>query len=412
MQIAVQNFSRKNLIFLAMAFMVAGLFLSNGWLSVATILFVTAAVLNKEFFLQAKRAFSTPLLLGIMLLFLIPLLSGFWSHDKTEWLDLLRVKLPLLLFPLAFAGKWQLSMQQWKFIAILLLFAIVAATLYSFIQYLLDFAVVNKGYLSAKTLTTPFKNDHLRFSVLISICILLCFWLIENGEKATKTIAAFIALWLAIFLHIIAVRTGLLSFYIILLLYIVRILFVRKMKLFGPVLIIMLLLPILAYAFFPTFQNRIKYLVYDHSFINTGNYLPGSNDGSRVLSFKAGWEIIKDNPWGVGAGDIKNESKEWYHKNVPGMLDNDQLYPSSEWLMHGTIAGWIGVLVFTIIILFPFFVRNMPHLFYWRCLHLIIIISLLFDTGLGMQMGVFLYGFFVLAFWKWSKERAPMADGL
>lgn len=410
MQIGVQNFSRKNIIFVAMALMTAGLFISNGTLSVSTILFTSACLFTKDIFRNAARAFKTPSLLAIMLLFFIPLISGLWSEDHSEWMDILRVKLPLLLFPLAFAGRWQLSIQQWKFIAILLLFLLAITTIISFVQYAINFSVVHSGYLRAKVMDTAFKNDHLRFSLLVSICILLCFWLIEHGYKAVRVVAAVIAFWLAIFLHILAVRTGLLCFYAILVVFFFRILFLKKTGFLLPLLGLMLLLPILAYSFLPTFQNRIKYLLYDHSFIDTGNYLPGSNDGNRVLSLNAGWHILKENPGGVGAGDIKPEADQWYFENVPGMLDSDKLYPSSEWLMHGAMAGWAGVILFTVIMLLPFFIRQIAHGFYWRTLHLIIILSLLFDTGLGMQIGVFLYSFFVLCFWKWTRDRETLAD--
>ena len=115
-------------------------------------------------------------------------------------------------------------------------------------------------------------------------------------------------------------------------------------------------------------------------------------------------------PGGVGAGDIKAEADQWYFENVPGMLDSDKLYPSSEWLMHGAMAGWAGVILFTVIMLLPFFIRQIAHGLYWRTLHLVIILSLLFDTGLGMQIGVFLYSFFVLCFWKWARDRETLAD--
>jgi hypothetical protein len=51
-------------------------------------------------------------------------------------------------------------------------------------------------------------------------------------------------------------------------------------------------------AALPTFQNRIKYFMYDHSFIRSGAYLPGGNDGNRVLSYRAGWHLLKTQPAG------------------------------------------------------------------------------------------------------------------
>ena len=40
----------------------------------------------------------------------------------------------------------------------------------------------------------------------------------------------------------------------------------------------------------------------------------------------------------------------------------------------------------------------------------VLLLGLAIDTGLGVQYGVFLYAFFVLAYWKWLHDKPAMAD--
>jgi hypothetical protein len=83
------------------------------------------------------------------------------------------------------------------------------------------------------------------------------------------------------------------------------------------------------------------------------------------------------------------------------MLESDKLYPSSEWLIYGAAAGWLGVLVFTGVMLAPLFIKTKTNHFFWISLNSILALSFLFDIGLEVQFGVFLYAFVVLWWWKW-----------
>jgi hypothetical protein len=166
-----------------------------------------------------------------------------------------------------------------------------------------------------------------------------------------------------------------------------------------------IVLPVLAWLLLPTFQNRLRYFVYDYSYIKSSTYLPGANDGGRVLSLKGGWSILQNNPLGVGCGDVYDETNKWYTQNVPAILPSDRLYPSSEWLLYGGAAGWPGFLLFSLVMIIPLFYRSMQNLFFWIALNSTAAFSFMFDIGLEVQYGVFLYSFIVLWWWKWFKKE-------
>ncbi len=399
---------RKSLLFFTVVAMMGALFLSRAVLSISMGLFVVLSFCHKDAGKQLKSFFSTPLLWSMSLLFFMPLVSGLWSEDKQEWLSVLRLKIPLFVLPLAFAGPLRFSSKKWDLLAYIFIAFTTAGSIWSLFHYAGNIESINESYLKAKSIATLLGNDHVRYSWLVSIVILLTAWMVWKNRK--QRLVAFLLIlvlcWLIIFLHLLAARTGLFSFYIMLLVAGCWLLIKRTRRWQGATLLLSVLaLPFLAWLLFPSFQNRLKYISYDYSYFKDLKYLPGGNDVARVISIRAGWNILKEHPLtGTGAGDIYNKTKEWDRVKYPEILDTDMLYPSSEWLIYGLTCGWIGVLVFTIVILIPFFNKRKPWLV-WVLLNLTAAFSFLFDMGLEVQYGVFVYAFIVLWWWKWFKEE-------
>lgn len=399
--------SRQRFVFGIICALVVAPFISRVTLSVALLLFLALTLLHRDIISQLRNFFKTPWLAGMSLLFLLPFVSGLWSSDKKEWLDLVRVKLPLLLLPIAFAGRWQLTSKQWRFVALLFIGVMIAGTAWSFEKYWLDKNAVAESYLRAKVFLTPLQNDHVRFSWLVAIAALACVYFIEREARWLRILLLVVLIWFVLYLHLLAARTGLFSFYLLLLFYVVWNFFHQKNKtLLVSIAMLLVAVPVIAWFALPTFQNRIKYFTYDYSFIRSGGYLPGGNDGARVLSYRAGWHLLQSHPFGTGAGDVYNETLDWYSRHVPNMAPTDKLYPSSEWLLYGGSTGWVGVVVFTIVMVLPFFYPPPRNRFYWYGLCATAALSFLFDIGLEVQYGVFLYAFLLLCWWKWFSQNS------
>jgi len=402
MGITTANGWRSKFIFSTIIGMLCSLFATRAGLSICLMLFIAATIVHKNVFQQLLSFFRSPLLLGMSLLFFIPFISGLWSSNTNEWSDVMRIKLPLLFLSIAFAGSWQLTKKQWQIIATVFLLILFISTCWSLVQYLQTMASVHQGYLKAKVFQTPLQNDHVRYSWLVSVGVLLCLLLLNETSKKVKILLVITAIWFAVYLHILSARTGLGSFYICL--FISAIWLLKKYankKLVAMSIAVIFGLPLLAWLLLPTFQNRIKYFVYDYSFIKSNTYLPGSNDGNRALSLKAGWSILKENAGGVGRGDVYAETNKWYTENIPNIQEHDRLYPASEWLLYGASAGWLGFLLFTAVMLLPFIFLPVTNQFFWVALNATAAFSFLFDIGLEVQYGVFLYSFIVLWWWKW-----------
>ena len=405
----LQNEWRNPVIFLLLVLMTGSLFFSRALLSISMISFVAFSFFHSDWKGHLYQFFASPLLWSMSLLFFFPLLSGIWSEDRKAWLETLQVKLPLLFLPLAFASPFKLSHKQWGGLACFFIAFVTAGTIWSMVQYAADTSAVNESYLRAKSLVTPLENDHVRFSWLVSVAVLLGGQLIYVNKNADKKISwclSLILLWLIIFLHILAARTGLFSFYIMLGITGAWLIYKKLRWQYGVALLLVLFaLPFIAYKALPTFHNRVKYFKYDLGFFRETHYLPGANDGVRVISLKAGFGVIKESPVvGVGFGDVLVETKRWYAAHYPQMEERDKIYPSSEWMIYGAGCGIQGFLVFTMVMLIPFLMGTHTSLA-WRMLNLIAAASFLFDIGLEVQFGVFIYSIVVLGWWKWMNDK-------
>ena len=400
----IKNEWRSPAIFILLISMLISLFLSRALLSATVGAFFLLSFFHDSPPKQLRLFINSPLLWGLGLLFVLPFITGIWSEDKNQWLDVLRIKLPLLLLPLAFAAPFNLSKKQWDYLAYIFILLLLSASIWSMIIYLNDMKAVHESYLRAKTMITPLENDHVRFSWLYAVGIMVAAYMVRGKKMRSPTaILLFIcAGWFIIFLHILSARTGLACFYLLILAAgIALIIKNRNWKLGIGMFGLIILLPLAAYLLFPSFQNRVKYSRYEFDYFKKASYTPGANDVMRVISIKAGWNIMNENPvTGSGFGDLMPVMKQEYEKLYPEMLESDKILPGSEMVVYGAAAGWTGFVLFGVVMVIPFLCRS-SFPFFWTMICLMNLFSLLVDIALEVQFGVFINSFILLWFWKW-----------
>jgi O-antigen ligase len=406
MPVRLQNERRSLLFFAALLIMLVSAFISRAVLSVSVILFVAVSIYHRELKRQWRIFIQSPVLWSISLLFLVPFISGLWSEDKETWVKALQVKIPLLVLPFAFAFPFAMKRERWHLLAISAITLLTVLSVWSFINYLGHSDLVHESYLRGKALVTPFGNDRVRFSWAISLAIPGVLWFAWKNQANRGRVVVFLLLacWLTFYLHILAVRTGLFTFYV-LLLFILAGLLRRKVRLAGLLFLFIVAMPVAAYFIFPTFQNRVKYIRHELDFALNGSYKPGSTDPVRLLSIQSGLSQLPSSPLsGSGFGDVAAASEQWYEAHFPQMLPSDRILPSSEFIMYGAGAGVPGLLVFCFAMALPFFVK-FKYLNFFIPVQVAIVLSFLFDIGLEVQYGVFLFCFTLLCSWKWLLDE-------
>ncbi len=376
-----------------------GLLVSRALVSFASVLIVVPFFFNQG---RIKKSY----LPAILLLFLPVLLSGYWSTDKSNWWNSFSIKLPLLTMMLGLSSV-QLSTKRWEQIIWIFLFIVCMGCCWSLLQYSFE---IQEAYLQAKTLPTPADNDHIRFSWLVTIAVLLALQcLFAEKKKIVRYVLLAVIVFLVIYLHILAAKTGLACLYAGCFIYFLYTLFVQKKWKIGLyVLVVATAMASVCYYTMPTLRNRVQYVLYDFSNYSKGNTMPGYGDASRWLSIRAGYELTTQHPiTGVGFGDILKEVDQWHQTNHPSSLAYERFLPANEWLVYGAGSGWPGLICFTVGILLLLYAVTSSHPLSF-VLSATSLIPFLIDDTLEGQYGVVILSF--IAFFGQQKLTGPLHE--
>jgi O-antigen ligase len=369
-------------------------------MSIGTILLVANAVLNpnvKEIF---QRAFTDKVNLAIISFYVLHLLSGLVSENMDHFLWNLRLKLPFLLLPLAFAAIRPLSERYFHqilygFVATTTLISMGVVTM-----YLIDFEAINKGYELAKVMPTP--TSHPRFSLLVGFAIVAGGYLFTKKFKLRydwepKVIAAAIV-FLILFIHLLAVRSGLFALYIVMGYIALRNVFQSGRPLRGVIILAAILaLPIGAYLTIPTFKNKINYMRYDLSMYQSDRSTSDHSDGGRILSIKAGIHVGNQSPLiGVGIGDLVDEMQATYASDFPMMAADYRFIPHNQFASYYAAFGFVGLAWFLVIFFYPIIRRRGFQNVLLMSLLLFVFTSFLSESTLEGQVGIAFYLVFLL----------------
>ncbi len=318
-----------------------GLFFSRFALSVGMIILVINIIflekkhLRKKITAYCKRSDA----LIFESIFFIYLLSGFYSQNVYFYLERIQLVLPLLVLPLSFSvlriSKKEFHLWLGSFMALTTLISCL-----SFINY-----IWNGRKILAETgplMSAPIDHIHLSLAVAISSIIGVYLLVLQNRKlSAVATIITFIATsFLLFYLHINGVRSGILGFYIglILFCYMNR----KQITLFRKMVgcVIFLLFVGLLFTNSPHFRYKIINTAISITECLRGQKLENPSDFGRIASMQKGIDVGKSNIlFGVGLGDIKDAM---YKQSAIKLL------PHNQFVFIFAFAGLFGVVVFTI----------------------------------------------------------------
>jgi O-antigen ligase len=376
----------------------AGLLWSRAMLSIGMMGFFGLAIIFhfKEGWEEVLRS---RWLQGMILLFAIPLVTVFWSEDSSQWMRSVQVKLPLLLMPFGVPLLRAVDNKTRRLLLVVLCAFISVSSFYSYWQYFSS-PGMTEAYLKAKVLPVAMSNDHVRYAWLLVIGYAWLLYELVRGEMSRKMrYAGYVfLLYLVIFIHVLAAKTGLLGFYLITAVAILSIVPARSR---AWSIAVFIAIPVISWFLLPSFQNRVKFVIWDFQNYSKGNYVEGLSDAPRILSYQAGKDILVQHPIaGVGAGDVLDATWKWYNVNAGFLKDYERLLPSNEVLMYGCTAGFLAALVCLAVFLIPFLIKGLRGNMLWLSFHLISFAGFMYEIGLEVQHGVFLYCFFSCWFYS------------
>jgi O-antigen ligase len=384
--------------------MMTGFLIGRSFLTAGMLVVILNGFLQNDYRERFAAFKKNKVAIGITCLFFFPFVSGLWSSHQAVWWDAMMDKLPLLLLPFAMVQQKGVERKHLVMAVLLWMVLLFAGSIWSASFYFGNQEYYNELYRFSKTIPTPAHNDHIRFSIAIIIALLL--WMkLEEWKALSATILKWIFrgvfIWLLFYLHLLGAKTGLLGIYLILFPLLIWQLFrANKKQLATAALLLAMLLPVVAYYSVPTFRNRLHYLLFERQHWNSDQFAGNFSDVNRWESIRSGWHVFTHN-WlaGVGYGDIQEETAKWYATEAPAIASSQQFLPLNQWLTSGSGAGIGAVILFTIVVLLPFFQKewrqNKQALFFLLFMDMIF----LYESTLDDQFGVFLFCFFTL-FWN------------
>lgn len=346
---------------------------------------------NFRFLLQQK---SFLIITGF---FFMVLLSGVYSSDWDYLLERLRIRLPFLILPFAFASIPSFSERQYLgFFYFFIVFMLLSCTTVG-LDYWNNFETINTNMKLGKPIPTPM--NHIRYSLLIALSIIAGTVLVAKKYylkyKWERFLILGATLLLFLFIHILSVRSGLLTLYCTIFILAIRYI-IRSRSIFIGASVIsgLILLPLIAYNTLPSFKSKVHYSLHDFSMYMRGESATYS-DAERFISLAVGMQIGKQHPIvGIGAGDLKKEVKAIYAQQYPNIKEVKM--PHNQFISVFAGMGIIGLLTFLVIFFYPLLYRSNYTNTILLALHIIIFISFLMENTIENAIGTGIYVFFLL----------------
>jgi len=341
-------------------------------------------------------------------------LSALWSDSIQHWNGRVSVKMPVLLLPLAFGLLPAFSEKQLRYFtvggAILFLGSICYSLYFLFAD--LDFYI--EQYKFSKVMPTLASHDYIRYSLSIALFIIWCFFVLPMlRNNAAKWFIRITVVILCIYIHVVAVKTGILVLYLFVFIWALFIAFKRKPITGLAIIGFIVLSAISAYKYVPTFEQKVDYFKYSWKVFGDGHYDSDYSDIGRLVSYDIALKLLPDHVIaGTGMGDLHDVMKEGYTQYYPSVPDFQKLIPHNQFLIVALGCGIPALLLFIAWVLYPLrWVTRSRNGFFLFAVWFVMWVPLMVEPFLELQFGVFVYLFFLLWMVHAAKQQvsAPKA---
>jgi len=390
---------RETLSFLFMAILVASLFFLEFVKALPTIGilgFLAIAFIRKDLYVQIRSNIINKSYLTLVV-FLFFYLGGILNIEDgvsaDYWKARSLIKIPYLLLPLGLLATPQFSHKKY-FSLFYLFFAISFVTAFaSIINYIFNYDEINILIRSSKAL--PVVTNHVRYSLFVCFSIFIAwklhserFYLFSRYELWVYRIGGG---FLIAFLHVAAVRSGLVAFYGMTGLVVIYqvILKDKRYKLGGGILFLMVVIPWLAFMSLTSIQKKVENMKDDLGKINIEERANNYSLTARWYSYKVGAKIFTDNLWsGVGVGNFAKAIKETYGQDYPKINEMGIKEPHNQFLYWLGSFGILGTGLLLFIFYFPLLWKKSYQNSTFLLLHyLIVTLSFMVENSIETQLG-------------------------
>lgn len=353
------------------------------------------AIKQKRILIEFKWVYGW----GIMF-FLWMAFSFFWSEDKTYYLERMRIKLPILLGCICCIYAPYISKRYVNILLKGLLIAMCLSTLPSVWVYSQLKEYYDGLYLYGNTFPVPFSS-HIRYGLMLVVAFQFAFYLFTETKSKWYIV---LMVYLFCFLHLLAVRSSLVTLYISIVVLVIYIIVYYKKVLLGILSVVFLcIVLIIAYYQVNSFRNKINYTKWGIMQLAQNNKSESSDEG-RFISLQYGIDIFKSNLLlGVGEGDLLNEMNKKYAASANSGTYYKTNMPHNQFVWTGAASGLLGLLLLGLFLVFcvreAFIRKNVSMIMFIFTVIGSMMVEQTWETQLGMT-------FFILPFLIYAKMES------
>ena len=245
----------EQIYFYSLMILLIGLPLSKFLMSISQIILLLNWIIEGRLAEKFRSFFKNRLALILSSIFILHLLGLLYTSNFNYALNDIRIKLPLLVFPLLLSTSPVLSAKK---ISVLLKVFVASVLLASFISM----SVVLGIY---KVKVEDFRRmsmfiSHIRFALLICIAVFSNIYLIRNAaNKNEKYLLAAITVWLTVFLFILQSFTGIIIVAFAFALYVLNIVWKEKRRALRWIyLSVLFLIPLMGSIYVYSIYNKLE----------------------------------------------------------------------------------------------------------------------------------------------------------
>ncbi len=351
--------------------------------------------------LRIKKEKWRMALLALSLFYLLFLVGMIYTKDFTGGLSNLRVKLPLLVFPLLLSSldKEYLSKGRMHHIFIAFISATVLISLInlgrSFSSYLQTGDSASFYYSG---ITYGLHSSYFALFECFSIALVIYFffrlplktsWLVKLGLAA-------VVLFLMVFTILLSSKTGIIALVGVFVLTSFWIWWVLKKPAFS-LSFAFISLSVIAILFYTFDQSnaRMKVLVTEIKSKPSENISEGKGN-ARMLIWTSALQKFSESPFiGFGTGDVYHALEEQYQDNNYHNLSRHKLNAHNSYLETSLAIGALGLLMLLAVLLLPLFFAFRSRYLLLLTFLLLISMNFMTESMLKRQDGVVFFAFFL-----------------
>lgn len=353
--------------------------------------------INADFLSNINRFIADRSYFIITFVFWVSLFSVFNSKDTSTWWFFTSMKLPFVLFTFALFCLPAFTKEVFQKLILVFVLILFISSFKVLIPFFEEPASLRAIILKGQSIPTPV--DHIKYSLFLSFGIIAGILVLFNRTnlifKGEKIILTLILAYLFIFIHLIAVRSGIIILYVNLAIYFLNLFLSKKRYLLsGLAALILISLPVVAYLSLPTFRAKVQYSIKDYQ-MSSQNKEMAYSDGERLRSYQIGWELFESNPiTGVGVGDVFKEYADLYE--IKYFTKNPTYLPHNQFLTMAVSTGVVGLMFFTLSFFFPFAYRGAWTDPFLKALFVLILLSFMVENTIERQYSVGFYLVFLV----------------